>query len=60
LNELYSKLIQIDPDIKRTSSGSERTPSNVQLKIELQKKEQEINDLKQRLDEVQHDQVYFI
>lgn len=59
LNELYSKLIHIDPDLKRTPSGSERAPSNVQLKVELQKKEEEINDLKQRLEEAQHDQVYF-
>ena len=51
MNDLYSKLIQIDPNIKPTPLSSERAPSNVQMKIELQRKEQEINDLKQRLEQ---------
>ncbi len=42
-------MIQIDPNISRTPLSSERAPSNVQMKIELQKKEQEIDDLKERL-----------
>jgi len=32
-------MIESDPDIKRSQSMSERAPTNVSLKIELQKKE---------------------
>jgi len=32
-------MIQSDPDFKRTQSVTERAPTNVALKIELEKKE---------------------
>jgi hypothetical protein len=32
-------MTQLDPDFKRTQSSTERTPSNVALKTELQRKD---------------------
>jgi hypothetical protein len=32
-------MVQSDPDFKRTQSVNERTPTNVALKVELDKKE---------------------
>ncbi len=49
LNELYSKTIESDPDFKRSQSMSERAPTNVSLKIELQKKERVKKILKKKI-----------
>ncbi|CAF0729572.1 unnamed protein product [Rotaria sordida] len=51
ITELHSKLINIEPNLDSTRSSSERVSTNPALQIEIQKKDQEIIELRSKLAE---------